>query len=84
METKNSGDIGAVLARLKNEGVEVFTMPMPVRSDQDAWVENVLAPPQVNAEEQFPLEVHVYSPSDSQGTVEVRNGTKVLAGDRFH
>jgi Ca-activated chloride channel homolog len=76
---ENSGDIAAVLPRLKKEGVSVFTLPLPVRSDQDAWIENVMAPPQVNAEEQFPLEVHVYSPSDVSGTVEVRNGTKVLA-----
>ena len=75
---ENSGDISAVISRLKNERVEVFTVPLPVRSDQDAWIENVMAPPQVNAEEQFPVEVHVYSPSEAQGVVEIRNGSKVL------
>ena len=76
---ENSGDIAAIVPRLKKEGVAVFTVPLPVRSDQDAWIENVMAPPQVNAEEQFPLEVHVYSPSDVPSTVEVRDGTRVLA-----
>ncbi len=76
---ENSGDLAAVIPRLKKEGVEVFTVPQPVRSDQDVWIETLMAPPQVNAEEQFPLEVHIYSPSDMTSTVEIRNGTKVLA-----
>jgi len=76
---ETSGNIAAVLPRLKKDGVTVFTVPLPVRSDQDVWIENVLTPPQVNAEEQFPLEAHVYSGADVTGTVEIRNGTKVLA-----
>jgi len=76
---ENSGDLAAVIPRLKKEKVEVFTVPQPVRSDQDVWIETLMAPPQVNAEEQFPLEVHIYSPSDIASTVEIRNGTKVLA-----
>jgi len=76
---ENAGDIAAVMPRLKKEGVEVFTVPLPVRSEQDVWIENLMAPPQVNAEEQFPLEVHIYSGSNVSGRVEIRNGTKILA-----
>jgi Ca-activated chloride channel homolog len=75
---ENAGDIATVLPRLRTDHVEVFTVPLPVRSNQDVWVENLMAPPQVNADEQFPLEVHVYSPSDTTGTIEIRNGTKTL------
>ncbi|HET9130103.1 MAG TPA: VWA domain-containing protein, partial [Terriglobia bacterium] len=76
---ENRGDLASVVPRLKKEGVEVFAVPQPVRSEQDVWIETLMAPPQVNAEEQFPLEVHIYSPSDIASTVEIKNGTKILA-----
>jgi hypothetical protein len=33
-------------------------MPMAARSNQDVWIETMMAPQQVTADEQFPVEVH--------------------------
>jgi len=76
---ENAGDITSVLVRLKRANVEVFTVPIPARSGQDVWIENLMAPQQVNADEQFPLEVQVFSSSDVTGKIEIRNGNKILA-----
>lgn len=74
----NSGDLAAALARLKRENVHVYTSPLETRVHKDVWVENIMAPPAVTADEQFPIEVHVYSQSASAGTVELKKGNEVL------
>jgi len=76
---ENSGNVAAILPRLNREHVHVFTMPLAARSDQDSWIETVLAPAQVAADEQFPVEVHVYSQSEATGDIELRTEGKVLA-----
>jgi len=76
---ENSGDVAAVLTRLKQEHVQVFTLPLGTKSDRDSWIETVMAPSKVTADEQFPLEVHIFSPADTIGEIEIRNGGKVLA-----
>jgi len=76
---ETAGDIAEVLPRLRKEHVQVFTLPLGTRSDQDSWIETVLAPSKVTADEQFPIEVHVFSPSNSMGEVEIRNGSRILA-----
>src|SRR5205807_1065771 len=56
----------------------VFTVPMSARTNHDVWVENIMAPSNVAAEEAFPVEVHVYSQVDTTGEVELKNGDKSL------
>src|SRR5262249_28549595 len=66
---ENSGDLAKALARLNRENVHVYTKPLESRVLKDAWVETILAPPSVTADEQFPVEVHVYSQFPTTGTV---------------
>jgi Ca-activated chloride channel homolog len=75
---QNSGHIENILPRLKQEGVHVYTTPIPTRTNHDLWVETILAPSNVAAEETFPVEVHVYSQADVSGEVELKNGDKSL------
>jgi uncharacterized membrane protein len=76
---ETSGDVAELLPRLRQEHVPVFTLPLDSRSDQDAWIETILTPPKVTTDEQFPVEIHIFSPSNTTGEVEIRNGSKVLA-----
>src|SRR5207237_3905475 len=48
------------------------------RTNRDVWVENILAPSEVTAEELFPLEAHVYSQTDAAAEVEIKHGDKSL------
>lgn len=76
---ENSGDIASALARLNRENVHVFTKPLESRESRDVWVETVMAPPSVTADEQFPVEVHVYSQFPTAGTVVLSKGKETLA-----
>ena len=78
---ENMGRFGTMVSRLKAEGVQVHTMPLRARSDHDVWIETIMAPSDVTSEEQFPLEVHVFSQTNTSGRVEVREGSRTL-GDR--
>jgi Ca-activated chloride channel family protein len=75
---ENSGRMMNMLSRLKSEGIHVYTVPSQARTNRDVWVENILAPSEVTAEELFPLEAHVYSQTETSAQVEVKNGDKVL------
>jgi hypothetical protein len=75
---ENNGHIIDMLPRLKRENVHVYTLPVPARTNHDAWIETVMAPTTVAAEETFPAEVHVYSQVDTTGEVELKNGDKSL------
>ena len=75
---ENSGRMMSQLPRLKQNGVRVYTVPLGARANRDVWVETVMAPTQVTAEETFPMEVHVYSQADAEGEVEVKVGDKTL------
>jgi hypothetical protein len=75
---ENQGEVSTLLPRLRQQNVEVFTIPMTSRSTQDVWVESLAAPARVNADEQFPLELHVVSPSGTTAKVEIRNNAKTL------
>jgi Ca-activated chloride channel homolog len=81
---ENAGHISNMLPRLKQESVHVYTVPMQARTNHDVWVENVMAPSNVAAEEAFPVEVHVYSQVDTDGDVEVQNGDKSLGKNHVH
>jgi uncharacterized membrane protein len=74
----NAGDLTAELSRLRLEKTRVHTMPLAVRANRDVWIEAVKAPVTVTAEEQFPLEVHVYSQSAMTANVELRDSAKTL------
>src|SRR5215510_2236936 len=73
---ENAGHMMEMLPRLKSEGIHVYTVPSQARTNQDVWIENVLSPVQVTAEELFPLEVHVYSQTDASAEVEIKHDDK--------
>lgn len=75
---ENSGHMMSTISRMKAEGIHVYTVPSPARANRDVWIENIMAPSQVTAEELFPLEVHVYSQSETTAEVEIRHGEKAL------
>jgi uncharacterized membrane protein len=75
---ENSGRMMDMLPRLKSEGIHVYTVPSQTRTNHDVWVENILAPSEVTADELFPLEAHVYSQGDAAAEVEIRYGDKTL------
>jgi Ca-activated chloride channel homolog len=75
---ENSGHMTNLLPRLKSEDIHVYTVPSPTRTNHDVWVENILAPAEVTADELFPLEAHVYSQGDAAAEVEIKHGDKTL------
>jgi Ca-activated chloride channel family protein len=75
---ENSGKMMDMLSRLKSEGIHVYTVPSQTRTNRDVWVENILAPAAVTAEELFPLETHVYSQTETSAEVQIRHGDKTL------
>ena len=75
---ENSGHMMDMLSRLKSESIHVYTIPSQARTNHDVWVENIMAPSEVTAEELFPLETHIYSQSDTSAEVEIKHGDKSL------
>lgn len=75
---ENSGHMMDMLSRLKSEGIHVYTEPSQTRTSRDVWVENIMAPAQVTAEELFPLEAHIYSQAETTADVEIKQGDKTL------
>src|SRR5207245_3679448 len=75
---ENSGHMMNMLSRLKSENVHVYTVPSQARTNRDVWVENIMAPAEVTAEELFPLEAHIYSQAETSAEVDIRHGDKSL------
>jgi Ca-activated chloride channel homolog len=75
---ENSGRMVNTLSRLKSEGIHVYTVPSQVRTNHDVWVENILAPSEVTAEELFPMEAHIFSQAETAAEVEIKHGDKSL------
>ena len=75
---ENVGRIAAMTSRLKRENVQVYTVPLNARANHDVWIESILAPSDVASEEQFPLEVHVYSQESAAAHIELREADKKL------
>ena len=75
---ENSGHMLNMLSRLKSENIHVYAVPSQARTNRDVWVENIMAPAEVTAEELFPVEAHVYSQADTSAEVELRYGEKIL------
>jgi len=80
----NSGELAAILPRLNRDHVRVYTVPLEARTEPDVWIESMAAPPAVTAEEQFPIEVNVFSDIDTVSNVELRNGSEVLGSHQAH
>ena len=59
-------------------------MPLDARMNRDAWIEGIMSPSEVEPEELFPVEAHVYSQSDTSGEVQLRHGDKNLATRAVH
>jgi Ca-activated chloride channel homolog len=74
----NSGDLGSALARLRLENVHVYARSMGTRAARDTWIETMMVPSSVTAEEQFPIEVHVYSQGGAPAEIQLRNGDKLV------
>jgi len=74
----NGGDLTAAIERLRLENIRVFTRSMSTRSARDTWIEEMLVPGTVTLEEQFPVEVHVYTQAGGPAEIQLRNGDKVL------
>ena len=77
---ENSGTVKDTILRLQQEGVQVFARPIQARLAADAWVEDLLAPARVTSDELFPVEVHVFSHSQTSARVDLRLGDEVLEG----
>jgi uncharacterized membrane protein/Mg-chelatase subunit ChlD len=75
---ENAGRMMDLVPRLKQAGVRVHTLPIAARTNRDVWVETILAPTRIAAEETFPMEVHVYSQVDTEAEVEVKQGEESL------
>jgi len=75
---ENSGHMLDMLSRLKAENIHVYAVPSTARTNRDVWVENIMAPSQVTADELFPAEVHVYSQVETAAAVEIRLKDKTL------
>src|SRR5678815_295233 len=57
----NAGNLSAALEHLRLDNIRVYTRMLAARAAKDTWIESILAPASVTAEEQFPAEIHVYS-----------------------
>src|SRR5439155_185839 len=69
---ENLGRIAGMVSRLKRENVQVYAVPLHARANRDVWIESIMAPSAVASEEQFPVEVHVYSQVSAMAHIELR------------
>jgi Ca-activated chloride channel family protein len=74
----NSGDLNTAIEHLRLENVRVYARSIGVRAARDTWIETMMVPSSITAEEQFPIEVHVYSQGGAPAEIQLRNGDKVL------
>jgi Ca-activated chloride channel homolog len=74
----NSGNLDSAIEHLRLDNIRVYTRTLGARSSKDTWIESILAPTSVTAEEQFPVEVHVYSQIGGPAEIQLKNGDKLL------
>jgi uncharacterized membrane protein/uncharacterized protein YegL len=74
----NNGDLNAAIEHLRLEDIRVYPRSLNARSAKDTWIEAMLTPATVTAEEQFPVEVHVYTQAGGPAEVQLRNGDKLI------
>ena len=58
---ETTGSTSNALSGLQRDGIQVFTFPIDSRNVGDAWVDSVLVPDVVAANEPFSIEVSIYS-----------------------
>jgi len=75
---ENAGKVKDSVLKMRQEGVPVFTVPVQARVTGDTWIEAVMSPERVTSEELFPLEVHAYSQTAKNGTIEIRHADEIL------
>ena len=75
---ENAGQVKDTVLKMKEEGVQVFAVPIQSRATGDAWIETVMAPERATRDELFPLEVHAYSQTRRSAMIQVRLGDQVL------
>ena len=73
------GDVAAGVARLQQDGVRVFTVPLAERLAGDAWVDAVAAPARATADEPFGVAVTVFSQIARSGVIELRRDGRTVA-----
>jgi uncharacterized membrane protein len=74
-----AGDEAASVARLAVERIPVSVEPLAVRSIGDMWVDTLDIPERIAADAAFAATIGLRSQRDGSATVELRDGTKVLA-----
>jgi uncharacterized membrane protein len=74
----NSGDLTAAIDHLRREHIRVYTRPLNARASRDTWIESMLSPSSVTAEEQFPVEVHVFSQAGGPSEIQLKNGDTLI------
>jgi len=74
----NSGNLSAALEHLRLDNIRVYTRMLGSRASKDTWIESILAPASVTAEEQFPAEVHVYSQTGGPAEVQLKIGDRLI------
>jgi Ca-activated chloride channel homolog len=74
----NAGDLSTAVEHLRLDNIRVYTRMLGTRASKDTWIESILAPASVTAEEQFPAEVHVYSQAGGPAEVQLKIGDKII------
>lgn len=73
-----TGDVASTLGRLQEEGIRVFTLPATVGRDGDAFVDDLVLPAEVRADEPVAAEVGIVSRTATPATVELYRGEDLL------
>jgi uncharacterized membrane protein len=80
--TDGNASEGGAVAAAQAAGVRISVVPLPGCPKQEVYVAAVTAPGIVRPGESFPVEVHVQSTHDDEGTVELLQGEKVMFKQR--
>ena len=75
---ETTGSASNALAGLQRDGIQVFTFPVDARNVGDAWVDSVIVPDVVAANEPFSIEVSIYSQVQQSALLEA------TAADEFY
>ena len=75
---QTQGDLWRMLPRLQSEKVHVFTMPAPVATTSDAWVDAIVAPDGVRMQEPVNLIVRVVATAAMPAHVKLTRGKQQI------
>jgi uncharacterized membrane protein len=79
-----AGDVDEAVARLAAAHVPVSTEPAAVRDLGDTWIESVDLPPRLSAGATIPVTIAVGSQRDTDASIELRSGGKLLGQRAAH